>query len=52
MCLTANGNCSYRIINKKNFKEGIMEKFFHERRVYESVDNESLSKAISQNLKR
>ena len=45
------GNYSYRII-KISFsnKEGIKKKISYERRVYESVDEESLSWASSQNL--
>ena len=31
-------------------KEGMEEKISYERRVYESVDDESFSQAISQNL--
>ena len=49
--LLPNDNYSYRII-KISFskKEGTKKKISDERRVYESVDDESLSKALSQNL--
>ena len=42
--LLPNGNYSYRIIKiSLSKKEGIKKKSSYERRVYESVDDESLS---------
>ena len=42
--LLPNGNYSYRIIEISLLKkEGIKKKISYERRVYESVDDESLS---------
>ena len=48
--LKPNGNCNYRIIKISFLKnKGSWEKFY-ERRVYVSVDDETLSNAPSQNL--
>ena len=50
--LVPEGRNIYRrpIANISFLKEGIKEKISYDGRVYESVDNESLSYAISQNL--
>ena len=48
--LVHEGRNIYRIAKISFLKEGIKEKISYDGRVYESVDDESLSYAISQNL--